>query len=393
MDTELAGLYNELRVERPFTFLASAGTEGLRTTYSANIDFVDLIEMFKFVPHNPDSKLLVQRETHKSRINGVSTYLVDDYACLPPSGAIVEDIKAVHVIENIYRITIPSNAFRYFFDGQARLGGISNLLSKDDSFSHNTLGVKFVKTEGVLRDNQLFSDWNSASVKPNQSICRAMDSRSVINRFTKHIVSKSPLISDLIDFNKASVTASSKSNKIWTLNQFTSFVQTVAGVTAKSAESILDNSTQVRTAGFIHKYLEVLSEHPQLKTIFNRETNPTWTRENTIVGTSVWLKSLALTGRFVCLHLLLNTEKKADWSFMEKLHDVDFSRNNSEWEGRCLNHRGGLEDKTYNHKAVSSCASFFAVRFAFRFDARVKSTISSTSSILSGTSKAMVLSK
>jgi DGQHR domain-containing protein len=354
MKTELKELYSQLRVNQDFTFLAVAGKDGLRTTYSANIDFVDAIEMFKFVPHNPDSKLLVQRETHKSRINGVSTYLVDDFACLPPTGAIVEHLKSEHVIENIYRITIPKGAFRYLFDGQARLGGISVLLSKDVSYNQNTLSVKFVKTEGIVKDNQLFSDWNAASVKPNSSICKAMDSRALINRFTKQVISRSPLINDLIDFNKASVTASSKSNKIWTLNQFTSFVQTVAGVTTKSAESILDEAAQARTEGFIHKYLEVLSKHPQLKTIFTRESAPVWTRENTIVGTSVWLKSIALTGRFVCLHLLLSQKKKADWTFMDRIHDVDFSRSNSEWEGRCLNYRGGLEDKVYNHKAVAS---------------------------------------
>lgn len=354
MKAELQNLYSQLRVANNFTFLASAGKEGLRTTYIANLAFIDVIEIFKPVPHNPDSKLLIQRETHKSRISGVSTYLRDKYACMPSTGAIVENIHVEHVIENIYRITIPKEAFRYIFDGQARLGGISQLLSKDISFSNNTLSVKFVKTEGIEKDNQLFSDWNSASVKPNQSICKAMDSRALINRFAKKLINESSLISDLIDFNKASVTASSKSNKIWTLNQFTTFVQTIAGVTAKSAENILDDKAQKQTAGFIHKYLEVLSEHPQLKSIFNRTVSPTSTRQKTIVGTSVWLKSIALTGRFVCLHLLLTNDKKADWSFMKNIHDVNFSRENAEWEGRCINYRGGLEDKVYNHKAVAS---------------------------------------
>jgi DGQHR domain-containing protein len=354
MLNDLSTLYNSLRVDEDFTFLAIAGKEGVRTTFSANVRFIDCIDIFKMVPHNPDSKLLVQRETHKTRISGVSTYLEDDFACLPCIGAIVEEIVIEHVLENVYRITIPKSAFRYAFDGQARIGGISYLLTKDVSYSENTLSVKFVKSEGFTKDNQLFSDWNSASVKPNQSICRAMDSRAVINRFTKQIVNDSPIISELIDFNKASVTANSKSDKVWTLNQFTTFVQTIAGVTAKSAENILDDIAQKQTAGFIHKYLEVLAQHPQLKPIFSRETAPTSTREQTIVGTSVWLKSIALTGRFVCLHLLHNSKKKADWTFMGKINAIDFSRKNPEWEGRCLNYRGGLEDKTYNHKAISS---------------------------------------
>jgi DGQHR domain-containing protein len=354
MKNELENLYTSLRVEKDYTFLAIAGKEGIRTTYVANIDFIDIVEMFKLVPHNPDSKLLVQRETHKSRVNGVSTYLLDDYACMPSTGAILESIIEEHVIDNMYRITIPKSAFRYLFDGQSRVAGIVRLLKKDLNFSDSTLTVKFVKTEGYEHDNQLFSDWNSASVKPNSSICRAMDSRALINRFTKQIINESSLISDLIDFNKASVTASSKSNKIWTLNQFTTFVQTIAGVTAKSAENILDEKAQKQTAGFIHKYLDVLTNHPQLKSIFSREVTPTSTRANTIVGTSVWLKSIALTGKFVCLHLLTNTDGKADWSFMNNFQDIDFSRKNMEWEGRCMNYRGGLEDKTYNHKAVSS---------------------------------------
>lgn len=146
MKTELENLYAQLRSDQDFTFLAVAGLEGLRTTYTATINFETIIKMIKPVPHNPDSKLLVQRETHKKRISGVSTYLLDDYACMPSTGAIVETMLIEHVLENIYRITIPSNAFRYCFDGQARIMGITSLLESNESHSEQGLTVKFIHT-------------------------------------------------------------------------------------------------------------------------------------------------------------------------------------------------------------------------------------------------------
>lgn len=51
---------------------------------------------------------------------------------------------------------------------------------------------------------------------------------------------------------------------------------------------------------------------------------------------------------------MMEGQGQMDWSFMDKIADVDLSVNNSEWIGRCLNGRGKFEDKSFNHGAVAS---------------------------------------
>jgi DGQHR domain-containing protein len=352
--TELTNLYGQLLSTKDFQFLALAGKENARTTYTINVPFSTLVQAFKLVPHDADSKLLIQREAHATRIKGISNYLEDDMACLPATGAIVEDISAVHVQENMYMITIAASSWRYFFDGQGRFGGIDTFLKKHPDRGDNTLTIKLVKTEGIEKDNQLFSDWNGSSLKPNQSICKAMDSRTLINRYTKKIIDNVPQLSGRIDFTKASVTSSSKSDKLWTLNQFVTFVQMITGTTVRSAETLLeDEAKQARSAGFIKKYFEMLNTHPQLHDVFSGTITATNTRKKTVVGTSVWLKGLALTGKVIQLYLIDQGNKKADWSFMDNIKFVDFSKENPEWLGRLLTYRGKFEDKSFNHKAVA----------------------------------------
>jgi len=352
---ELNKLYQQLHADKDFTFIAILGKENNREYYTINVPYADSVKLFKLVPYDPESKLLIQRDTHKKRIADVASYLEQDFASLPAISAVVEMFDVKHIQGNAYSLTIPKDVYRYAVDGQARLGGISKLLEKSSQFNNNTLAVKLCKTQGLKIDNQLFTDFNSAQIKPNKSFCIAMDSRALINSFTKEIIENVAFLDQRIDFTKASISQTSQCNNLWTLNQFTIFVQTVAGVTARSAESLLSDANKRKELfGFVCKYLSELSKHPQLKYAFNSSTPAKQTRDKLIVGTSVWLKSIALTGRIIYLHLKLSGQKKVDWGFMRDLESIDFSKDNAEWDGRCRNYLRKFEDKAYNHRACSS---------------------------------------
>lgn len=353
MEHSLSELYDQLRATDDLETIAIVGKEGLRTTYTINLEFSRLVTLFKPVPYNADSKLLIQRETQKSRISKINHYLHDNYATFPSAGAIIERIE-VNVRNGITYIKINKDVFRYLFDGQGRLLGIGEHLKKNPSIGDNTLTIKLYESLGLEADNQCFSDWNGSSTKPNASICQAMDSRALLNTYVKRTVSKLNLIYDRVDYQKASVPAQSKSNKLWSLNQFNGFVQLVLGVTAKSAEELLlDSVNQLKWSGFIERYFEMLSNfHPQIAKALSPEQCAIETRTDTIIGTSVWLKSMGVAGKVIALHLL-QKGGKADWSFMEGIKEADFSRDNKEWLGRCMDFRGGLQDKPFNHKAMA----------------------------------------
>jgi len=355
---ELA-IYNELRHEEPLTFYALVGIENNRQVYTFSITYTELVEFFKPVPYDENSDLLLQRETQKSRINDICDYTKVDYAALPACGAILESFTVKQTsIPNVVQVTLPAEAFRYLFDGQGRLGGITKLLTSHAKFSTNTITIKGYKTEGVERDNQLFADWNGASSKPNKSICQSMDSRVLINTFTKQILKAESmhLINKRIDYTKASVTMS-QSPKLWSLNQFNTVVQTILGVTAKSAEKLLaDEEKRQFWTSFIVKYFNELLTVPVVESAITTDEGVKQAKEGTVIGTAVWLKGIAVTGRVVALHLMQNTEPgaKANWSLISGLDKIDFSKKNPEWIGRCLDFRGRFQDKSFNHKAVAA---------------------------------------
>jgi len=352
--SELLALYNQLRGHEDITFIALKGKSNADSTFTIHATYAQLIETFKPVPFDAKSPLFIQRETQVSRINNLVNYLPNEHASLPATGAIVEKFNAKHLSGDFYEITIKANSFRYFFDGQARLGSISKHIEKHKDARDNTLVIMLFESLGTKLDNQRFADWNCASTRPNQSIVMAMDSRMTINSYTKEIVNSIPALCNRIDYMKASVTNSGTSDKIWSLNQFKSFVQNVTGATPKTAEKLFgDDKNKAKWVGFIAKFFDMLCTHPQIGNALNPNTPASTTRNNTIIGTSVFLKSIGLTGRIVSAFLQSKMEVKADWSFIEGLKSIDFSKDNPEWMGRCMNFRGGFEDKKFNHMAVA----------------------------------------
>jgi DGQHR domain-containing protein len=355
----MLAIYNQLRHHEALECYAILGQENNRQVVTFNLSYTELVEFFKPVPYDENSDLLLQRETQKSRVNAICDYTKVDYAALPSCGAILEDFTIEETsLPSIVKLTIPAGAFRYLFDGQGRRGGIEKLLNTHPEFSSNDITIKGFKTEGVTRDNQLFSDFNGASSKPNKSICQSMDSRTLINTFTKEILKSDSmhLINKRVDYTKASVTLS-QSPKLWSLNQFNAVVQTILGVTPKSAEKLLvDESKRQFWTGFVVKYFNELLNAPAIESAIATDNGVVVAKTETVIGTAVWIKGMAVVGRVIAMHLMQNTEPgtKADWSFMSALDAVDFTKSNTEWIGRCMDFRGRFQDKGFNHKAMAA---------------------------------------
>jgi DGQHR domain-containing protein len=153
----------------------------------------------------------------------------------------------------VVTLRLSQAAFRYLVDGQGRLMGIRQALKTNPALADNTIDIKFVRSEGLVKDTQLFADINMTPVKPNKSQCAAIDSRLVINRFAKLVIHAVHRLTDRIDFTKASVTNSQVSQKLWTLNQVVAFVQLVTGATPKSFQTLL--GSEEREAYWTGKYM------------------------------------------------------------------------------------------------------------------------------------------
>ena len=353
---ELAAYYSKMRGDSPLTFNAIEGKEGDRLTYVAKIQFAELAQHFDIVPTDKAPKgVMLQRELAASRGRNIAKYIKnnDDFI-FPSLIAVVEKIELTKLsITDIVKATLPAASFRYFVDGQGRLFGIKDVLKALPELGNQCVDVKFVLSRGVEADAQIFTDVNKTPTSPNASQCIAMDSRKVMSTFAKDAVLTNEHLRSRIDFTKKSVTASSDSPYLWTLNQYSKFLQMLTGTTSTTAEKLFaDPEQRNQWIAFTNKFFEKLQVNAFIENSISLGRGE-WTR-NSIVPTSVFLKSLALFGKVILLNFASRGDETPDWSFMDKLSDVVFSTINPEWSGRCLNYRGRFEDKTFNHRAMAS---------------------------------------
>lgn len=358
---KLNALYDALRAEQDITFYVTEGREGDRMTYVGKVPMDTLVNGFPRVPQDLDmpSHIMIQRDLDHSRANGVATYVKDSPGIFvfPGLMAIVENFALSHVVENVYALTVPATSFRYLVDGQGRRGGIEILMETGFDgldLSEQHFDVKFIKSMGATLDNQICVDINTSSKTFNQSQKAAMDSRKVISVFSRELAQRSPLAGN-VNYTRASVTSSSKSPYLWTLNQLGAFIMTLTGTTQKTAQTLLEQpDDRAYVAGFVSKLFEVLCQNPTFGDALNKTLPATEVRKQTVIGTATFFKSLAIMAKVVKMNLEARGPGQADWSLLDGWKDIDLSTDNKEWLGRCKNYRGGYEDKAWNHKAVAS---------------------------------------
>lgn len=356
----LTALYSKMTGGSDLISYVIGGMEGNRFTYVGKISYLQLIEHYSVVPCTAElpAYLQLQRELVKSRSTGIRQYLLNNDDHIFPELISISKLIYAEQLQpfeaNLFKITIPAESFRYLVDGQGRLVGIKEAMALSSKFLNQSIDVKFVLSESVQRDSQLFADINSTPIAPNKSQCAALDSRLVINNFAKRMIMEIEGLSSLIDFNKSSVTSSRTSTALWTLNQFISFLLIVIGGTSKSCQTLLDDDAkQVSWIEFMRKYFDQLMLNPQFACAFNLEISARDSRRETIVGTSVFLKSLGIMAKVLAMNFI--HRGKADWSAFGKYWlNVDLQIDNQEFIGRCRNFRGGFEDRSFNHRALAS---------------------------------------
>jgi DGQHR domain-containing protein len=351
---EMTQYYSLMKGSSDLPIIAIEGNEGDRTTYVAKISFSELSEHFKLVPtNNAPQSVTLQRELATSRGKGISKYIQSNSDFIfPELIAVVERLDTLRTeISSVVRLVLCADAFRYLVDGQGRLFGVNDVMALGDEYANMSVDIKFVTSRGVDADAQIFTDVNKTPVSPNASQCIAMDTRQSLSKFAKEAVMSNSYLRNRIDFSKASVTGNTQSTAVWTLNQFSKFIQILTGCTAKTAETLFaDEDKRTYWISFIEKLFTHLRVNEQIASTLDKGCGQ-W-NENSIVTTSVFLKSVALYGKVILMNFAAGTIK--DWSFMDALCDMDFSTNEKEWVGRCLNYRGRFEDKSFNHKAMAS---------------------------------------
>ena len=276
-------------------------------------------------------ELKAQRTLNRNRIPGLANYILDnpdDYAF----SSITASIDANVVFEaigddphtsKIGLLHIPMDARFIINDGQHRRAAIEMALKENPDLGDESIAVVFYIDRGLKRCQQLFADLNRYNIRPSRSLGVLYDHRDDLAQLARLVVLKSPLFKDLTEMERSSL--SKRSRKLFTLSAIYSATNALL---FKLKFDDINAAADVA----IEYWEEVSEQFPEWSLVRERKVSSGEIRQEYIHPHSLALHSLGRVGNF-----LLTQSPKTWKNSVQKLKDIDWSRNNAKlWEGRAM---------------------------------------------------------
>lgn len=311
---------------------ATRGRMGSTTYYTANFPLGSVVKLFSYDPDTQMSELPIeerhQRALKKQRIPEIAEYiLLDDYIFSSLTVSVDADLRfePSDIDVNLGILHLPMDANWIVNDGQHRVAGISEALRREPSLRNDTISVVILPDEGLERSQQIFSDLNRTVQKTSKSIDILFDHRSPINRITNECVSAVPLFKDRTD--KERVSLSIRSAAFATLSAVQAANSALlAHVPAEDLEEDFDTYRDLAIEFWTHATTLV---DPWSK-VASGLVRPADARAVYLSSYAIVLSAVGATGS-------ASLSAGGDWkSALTPLRDVDFSKQNPEWQGYCM---------------------------------------------------------
>ncbi|WP_461673164.1 DNA sulfur modification protein DndB [Priestia megaterium] len=322
-----------------YTFPALRGMQGGKEYYVVMCPLRLIPKIFLFDEEEIPPEYRAQRIINRIRIPEITNYIVEnpnDYVFSSLTASIDGDIE-FHPFSNdqffhdLGQLRISLDSKFLINDGQHRRAAIEEAIKVAPELGDETISVVFYHDQGLKNSQQIFSDLNRHAVNTTSSIGILYDHRDRLALVTKQIVTENELLSRYTD--KEKVNLSKNSPKIIALNHIFNTNSRILG-------KVKGDSLSEDEEAFLRKFWQVLCDTiVEWKMVFNKELNPRDLRVNYIVGHGVFIESVGLVGKYLREHHL------ADWdTYIEKLSDIDYSRNNTkDWLGRAFTANGRIQ--------------------------------------------------
>ena len=199
---------------------------------------------------------------------------------------------------------------------------IEMALRENSDVGNETIPVVFFLDRGLERCQQMFADLNRHAVRPSKSIGVLYDHRDSMAIITRTVILKSLVFRGLVEMERS--TLSLRASKLFTLSaMYLATRELVQGL------DDADEKTLIRVA---RDYWEALAEVLQeWKLVAEHQIKAGEVRTNFIHSHGVVLHALGIIG-----NQLLRDHPKSWRRKLAKLKGVDWSRQNSAWEGRAI---------------------------------------------------------
>ena len=314
-----------------FGFDAMRGVQAGREFYIAMCPMKIIPKLFVFSESDLPPEVRAQRTLKETRIPAIRDYILNnpnDYVFSSLTASVDGNMRfspAPALGENgkSGRLYISMNSKLLINDGQHRRRAIEEALKERPDLGHEMISVVFFQDSGLKRSQQMFSDLNKNAVKPTKSLNILYDHRDKFSRFVVDMTSTVEIFKDKVELEKTTI--SNRSTNAFTLNGISDATLHLFGI-KKTRKLTKDEEVIAK------EFWELVSKYiPEWGLLLEKKISAADMRKEFVHGNTNTLNALGIVGRVLIRDYPENWKEK-----LKGLRNVDWSRENSDWEGRLL---------------------------------------------------------
>ena len=322
------------------TFPAIRGIQAGREFYVTMVPLKLIEELFVFNEVTLPPELRSQRVLNKARVPEIVRYMLNnpkDYTFSALTASIdsrvrFEPFKSFDSQDRIGLLSVPMEARFLINDGQHRKAAIAEAVRQNLALAQETIPVVLFIDAGLRRSQQMFADLNKYAVKPTRSLGVLYDHKDPLADLVRNLIVRVPLFVDRIE--KERTTISFRSRNLFTLSAV--YQATGDLLSKKKGQKITQTEEDVAA-----EYWKRLPDDiPEWKMVIEGKSSGAELRKNYVHSHGVVLHALGYLG-----NSLIREYPKSWAAKLERLQEIDWSKDNPVWEGRAMS--GGRLSKAF----------------------------------------------
>ena len=318
------------KIGETYGFDAIRGIQAGREFYVAMCPLKIIPKLFIFSEFDLPPELRAQRTLRATRIPAIKNYILNnpkDYIFSSLTASVdgtmkFEPTPSLGQKGKLGRLYVSMESRLLINDGQHRRKAIEEALKENSELAHEMISVVFFEDKGLIRSQQMFSDLNKNAVKPTKSLNLLYDHRDQFAKFIVSISSELEIFSDKVELEKTAI--SNRSTKFFTLN----------GIADATRKFLAINGTKISLEEqklAKEFWSEIAKNIPEWQLLVQQRVTPSELRKEYVHSHTNLLNSIGIVG-----HVLQN-EYPSNWKQkLTSLQNIDWSRSNSDWEGKLL---------------------------------------------------------
>ena len=332
-----------------YGFYALRGIQAGREFYVGMCPLKIIPKLFIFYEEFVPPDMRAQRILRGTRIPALRNYILNnpkDYIFSSITASVDGVMKFVPTPSEgedgkIGRLYINMDATILINDGQHRRRAIEEALKEMPELGHEMISVVFFQDKGLKRSQQMFADLNKNAVKPTKSLNILYDHRDNFSQFIVKLVNSVEIFQGRVELERTAI--SNRSTKFFTLNGISDTTMKLLGI-SKGHKITEDEAKTVKEF-----WTEVAKNMPEWQLLIQGKVTPAELRKNYVNAHTNLLNALGIVGNILLRDYPGNWKEK-----ISGLKKINWSRDNTEWEGRLLQKGRMLKNKLGVELAVNT---------------------------------------